>query len=107
MAKANQAGGAGGALPTSWLDGANEPVIDQYARRLDSFLSAMADGQIDDQEIEAQEARLVTLMKQVEPQLSPELHAQVTQLLCELTAYDLMQCLQTLNASRPKTQFRG
>jgi len=107
MAKANQAGAAGSALPTSWLDGSNEPVIDQYARRLDSFLEAMADGKIDDHEIEAQEARLVTLMKQVEPQLSPELHAQVTQLLCELTAYDLMQCLQTISETRPKTQFRG
>ncbi|MBX9792038.1 MAG: hypothetical protein K2Y37_24200 [Pirellulales bacterium] len=107
MAKANQAGAAGSGLPTSWLDDSNEPVIEQYARRLDSFLAAMADGQIDEHEVEAQEARLVKLMQKVEPQLSPELHAQVTQLLCELTAYDLMQCLYVLSEARPKSQFRG
>ncbi|MGD9648063.1 MAG: hypothetical protein AB7U73_20285 [Pirellulales bacterium] len=107
MAKANKASAAGSSLPSSWLDDSNEPVIEQYARRLDSFLSAMADGQVDEHEVEAQEGRLVQLMKELEPKLSPELHAEVTQLLCELTAYDLMQCLHTLSAARPKTQFRG
>ncbi len=108
MAKANQSGtAAGSGLPASWLDDSKEPVIEQYASRLDSFLSTMADGQVDENEVEAQEARLVKLMQQVEPQLSPELHAQVTQLLCELTAYDLMQCLHALSEARPKTQFRG
>jgi hypothetical protein len=92
----------------SWLDaGAHAPVIEQYARRLKSFMAAMADGRIDDAELEAQEARLVTLMKEIEPQLPEPLHTRVTQLLCELTAYDIMQMLHSLQAQRPQSVFRG
>jgi hypothetical protein len=46
-------------------------------------------------------------MKEIEPQLEPELRDKVTQLLCELTAYDVMQCLNSLQSARPKIQFRG
>jgi hypothetical protein len=49
----------------------------------------------------------VKLMKKVEPQLDNEQHAQVTELLCELTAYDLMQTLYSLSQSKPATSFRG
>jgi len=49
----------------------------------------------------------VALMKEVEPLLSPEAHEKVTQLLCEVTAYDLMNTLHMAHASRPKTKFRG
>jgi hypothetical protein len=92
----------------SWFDEkTNEPLIEQYARQLDSFLTTMADGIVEDREIEAQEARLVKLMKEVEPMLSDEQHGKVTQLLCELTAYDLMQTLHTIQQARPKTVFRG
>jgi hypothetical protein len=31
----------------------------------------------------------------------------VTQLLCEVTAYDLMQAMHLAGKSRPKTVFRG
>jgi hypothetical protein len=93
---------------TAWFDEATQtPLIGDYARRLDSFLSTMADGQVDEQELEAQEARLVKLMKDVESQLDPALHEKVTQLLCELTAYDIMQAFQIMKAARPKTAFRG
>ena len=93
---------------SAWFDEASEQsLIAEQARRLDSFLTAMADGKVDASEVRAQEARLVTLMKEVEPQLSGELHAKVTQLLCELTAYDVMQLLHTMHEARPKTVFRG
>ena len=43
-----------------WFDEATQtPVIADHARRLDSFLSAVADGNVNDQELQAQEARLV------------------------------------------------
>lgn len=94
--------------PSSWLDDeSNKPIIDRYVRKLNTFVETMADGRVDAQEVVAQEARLVRLMKEVEPLLSPEQHEKVTRLLCELTAYDIMQILHTLEESRPKTQFVG
>ena len=95
------------ATRTTWLDDKDSPVIETYARRLDSFVQTMADGKVDDAEIKAQEARLVSLMKEIEPKLDDALHEKVTHLLCELTAYDLMQMLNTMQQSRPKTVFRG
>lgn len=93
---------------TAWFDeSSNLPILDEQARRLDSFLAAMADGRIEASELGAQQARLVKLMKEVEPQLSDELHAKVTQLLVELTAYDLMKAFHSMHAARPKTVFRG
>lgn len=99
---------AAGKRKSSWLsDSSNQPLIDKYARQLRSFMKAMADGRIDDSELEEQEQRLVALMKEVEPQLDSKLHPKVTELLCELTAYDLMRMLHSLNANRPKTVFQG
>jgi hypothetical protein len=74
---------------------------------LQSFIDTMADGRVDSGEIEAQEKRLIKLMKKVEPQLGDALHAEVTELLCELTAYDLMQTLYQMHQARPTTTFRG
>jgi hypothetical protein len=86
---------------SSWFDEeANVPIIAEEARRLDSFLQAIADGNVEQSEIDAQERRLVALMKEIEPQLSPELHAKVTELLCELTAYDMMQVLHTMHQAQ-------
>jgi hypothetical protein len=93
---------------SAWFDEASAtPMIAEQARRLDSFLAAMADGKVDESEIKGQEARLVKLMKELEPLLDDNLHAKVTQLLCELTAYDLMQTLHAMQAARPTTVFRG
>lgn len=92
----------------SWIDDAtSQPMIDTYARQLDSFIKTFADGHVDDKEMKAQEDRLTALMREVEPKLDDATHAKVTQLLCELTAYDLMQCFHTMQQSRPKTKFRG
>ena len=91
-----------------WLDTTtNVPVIAEQAQRLESFLSAMADGNVDASELANQEARLVAAMKEVEPLLNDAQHRKVTQLLCELTAYDIMQILHTMQQARPKTVFRG
>lgn len=92
----------------SWLDAeSHQPVIERYARRLGPFVEAMADGKIDQSEVQAQEKRLVKLMKEVEPTLSPALHERVTQLLYELTAYNLMHILHSMEQARPKTAFQG
>jgi hypothetical protein len=92
----------------SWFDEQTEmPVIEQRARQLDSFVQTMADGKVEASELKAQEARLVALMKEIEPKLDDALHAKVTQLLCELTAYDLMQIIYTIQQAKPKTKFKG
>lgn len=93
---------------TPWFDQHSEtPMLQEYARKLDSFVEVMADGRVDVKELENQEARVVALMKEVEPLLSAEAHEKVTRLLCEVTAYDLMNTLHMAHASRPRTKFRG
>jgi hypothetical protein len=93
---------------THWLDEKTDaPVIDQYVQRLGTFMDAMADGKIDVDELKAQEARVAAMMKSVEPELDDKLHEQVTHLLCELSAYNIMHTLHQLMANQPKTKFRG
>ncbi len=92
----------------SWLDDkAQTTLIDEYTQKLATFMAAMADGIIDASELAAQEQRLVALMKEVEPSLNDALHDKMTRLLCELTAFNVMQTLSSLQSSRPKTQFQG
>jgi hypothetical protein len=91
-----------------WFDeGTQVPMIAEKAQQLDTFVAAMVDGKIDDAEIKSQEKCVVELMKEIEPQLGEALHAQVTDLLCELTAYNFMQWIHALQEVRPKTNFRG
>jgi hypothetical protein len=93
---------------SSWFDeGSNTPLISEQAKKLDSFLAAIADGKVTNAELKDQESRLVKLMKEIEPKLDAPLHAKVTELLCELTAYDMMQAFHMMQQSRPKTTFRG
>jgi len=96
------------ATKQSWLDDkAQTPLIDGYVQTLGTFVDAMADGRIDDRELKDQEQRLVGVLKEVEPTLNDTQHAQVTKLLCELTAYNVKQTLNSLQSARPKTKFRG
>ena len=92
----------------SWLDSSTDaPLINKYTEELSTFIEAMADGKVDAPELAEQEARLLKLMKDVEPQLDDALHGSVTQLLCELTAYNIMHTLASLEEARPKTTFHG
>ena len=92
----------------SWLDAdAQSTLIDDYARELGSFVEAMADGVVDANEVSGQEQRVVSLMKEIEPQLDDATHEQITKLLCEISAYSAMQILHELYESRPKTKFQG
>jgi hypothetical protein len=92
----------------SWLDAeARTPIIDLYAQQLDSFISAIADGKVDENELQKQEAQLVQLMQEIEPQLDDAMHEKITRLLCELTAYDIMQVLHTMQQAQPHATFQG
>src|SRR6186713_112689 len=93
---------SGAGSRTSWFDEQSQvPLIEQHARKLTSFVDALADGKVDDQEIKSQETRLLGLMKEIEPKLDDALHAKVTELLCELTAYDVMRMLHQMQVVRP------
>ena len=106
MAKSATAKVAGGKTP--WFDEASEtPLLGEYARKLTSFLEVVADGRVDAKEIDAQEKRVVKLMKELEPLLSEEAHEKVTELLCEVTAYDLMNTLHMAAKARKPATFRG
>ena len=92
----------------SWFDDTGEhPVIEQAVQQMSTFIDAMADGVITDEELHAQEGRLIAKMREVEPLLNDAQHAKVTELLCELTAYDLMQALNSFQKERVRTTFRG
>jgi len=91
---------------TSWFDERAEYLtLHERVEKLESFTKAMADGLIDKEELNAQEQRLVSAMKSLEPKLSAELHAQVTGVLIELTAYNVMRLLHELQIERARVAF--
>lgn len=93
---------------SNWLDEETQEVmIDDYAKQLTTFIEALADGRIDSGELEAQEKRVAEAMQDVEPHLDDELHAKTTKLLCELSAFNIMQLLHSIDQTRGKTTFRG
>jgi hypothetical protein len=91
---------------TSWFDEkAEHPAIEEQLARLDSFTSALADGVVSKQELGGQEQRLVAAMKTVEGELSDEVHAKVTTLLVELSAYNVMRLLHELHSEHARVAF--
>ena len=93
---------------TSWFDDdAEQPLIQEQVSKLESFTSALADGQVSKQELSGQEKRVVAAMKQLEPELSDALHAKVTTVLVELTAYNVMRLLHELQHERARLAFDG
>jgi len=93
-------------MRTSWFDENDaHPVVLESVSKLESFTSAMADGVIEKNELAGQEQRLVAAMKHVEAALSDELHEKVTNVLVELTAYNVMRLLHELHAERARMVF--
>ena len=91
---------------TSWFDdNAQHPLIHEQIEKLESFTSALADGQVSKQELSGQEQRLVAALKALEPELSDDLHAKVTTVLVELSAYNVMRLLHELRAEQTRLAF--
>lgn len=84
----------------NWIDDDNAPQLDEHLSQLEHFAQSIADGVIDADELKKQESNLVTAMKAVEGDLDDEMHAKVTTLLVELTAYNVMQLLHELAVER-------
>ena len=90
----------------SWFDDtAEHPMIQEQITKLASFTSALADGVVSQKELSGQEHRLVTAMKTLEADLSDDLHAKVTTVLVELSAYNVMRLLHELQAERARMAF--
>ena len=87
---------------TSWFDETGHEAIQERASKLESFTSALADGAVSKRELTGQEQRLVAAMKALEPALSDDLHAKVTNVLVELTAYNVMRLLHELQSERAR-----
>lgn len=92
---------------TRWLDPkSNHPLLKEYAEKMQSYLTAIADGVIEDHELQDQEQRVAALMAQVEPRLDDETHELVTQLLIETAVYDMLQVMMSMQQSRPTPRLR-
>jgi len=91
---------------TSWFDEeAQYPAVLDRVNALESFTGALADGVVEKDELAVQERRLVVAMKHLEAELSDELHTDVTNVLVELTAYNVMRLLHELQAQHARVAF--
>jgi hypothetical protein len=89
-----------------WFDEKTHvPVIDDQVQKLSAFVDAMADGVIDNSELEKQQASVIEAMKAVEAELNDEQHAKITRLLVELSAYNIMRLLHELQQTRREHAF--
>jgi hypothetical protein len=85
----------------SWFDEHTHlPVIDEKVHHLSSFVDAMADGVIDDNELQKQQSSLIDAMKAVESELNDQQHEKITRLMVELSAYNIMRLLHELQQER-------
>jgi hypothetical protein len=88
----------------SWFDDKTDhPTLHERVEKLEAFTAAMADGVVDKKELEGQEQRLTAAMKQLEPKLSDDLHEQVTTVMIELTAYNIMRLLHELQTEHMRS----
>jgi len=89
-----------------WFDEKTQlPVIDEQVQKLSSFVDAMADGVIDNAELEKQQSSVIAAMRAVEAELNDEQHAKITRLLVELSAYNIMRLLHELQQTRRAHAF--
>jgi predicted transcriptional regulator len=80
-------------------------VIQERIQKLESFTNALQDGVVSRQELQAQEDRLAAAMKSLEGHLDDEAHAQVTTVLVELSAYNVMRVLHELQSQHARMAF--
>ena len=87
----------------NWLDEDTDvPALEEQVAKLEHFTDSMADGIIDDDELNKQNEAVATAMRAVQDDLTDEQHAKVTTLLVETMALSIMSTLHGLAASRPQ-----
>ena len=91
---------------TNWFDERGEhQAIHDRVQQMETFTDALADGVVAPQELADQELRLTAAMRKLEPDLNDELHAKVTTVLVELSAYNIMRLLHELRAEQVRGAF--
>lgn len=89
----------------TWYDAEREqPRIEEQIHHLRGYVEALDDGVIDAGELDEQGRRVVAAMRAVEGRLDDALHADVTEVLLELTAYNVMRLLRVLQLRRGATR---
>jgi len=79
-------------LPERWFDETSGEIYALgFFERMESWQRAMADGRIETTELQNQGERVLTLLRELEPSLSPTVHAKLTQALQELAVLQGMQ----------------
>jgi len=75
----------------SWFDENNSLSFQRYYQELTSWQQAISDGNVQPHEVEAQARRVADCLRKLEPTLSDEQHAMVTDILGEMAVLHAMQ----------------
>jgi hypothetical protein len=75
----------------SWFDESNRMSFQRYYQQMSSWQQALADGQIQPSEVEAQAQRVAEHLRKLEPTLTDEQHEMVTDILGELAVLHALQ----------------
>jgi hypothetical protein len=84
----------------NWFDESHRVGSDRYYQQMASWQQAIADGRVDPAEVEGQARRVAEGLRALEPTLSDEQHARVTELLGELAVLHAMQTWLTQSQQR-------
>ena len=76
------------------------PALNERVQNLEHFTNSMADGVIDEEELQTQNTNVVNAMKAVQDDRTDEQHEKVTTLLVELMAFSTMSTLHELASFR-------
>ena len=81
----------------SWFDPeSNEAMFTEYLEQMDSWQSALADGTVQPEELQAQAGKVSEMLRVLEPKLSDELHQEITQVMYEWSVLQAMDRLVEL-----------
>jgi hypothetical protein len=92
-------------MRTSWFDTEGTPSFQRYYQHLESWRQAHADGRVDAAEVEAQARRVAGLLRELEPTLSDEQHAKLTDIFGEMAVLQAMQGSMVKEQQRQSGQF--
>jgi len=81
----------------SWFDPAStEAIFSEYLEQMESWQSALADGTVQPEELQAQAGKVSEMLRVLEPKLSDELHQEITDVLYEWSVLQAMDRLVEL-----------
>jgi hypothetical protein len=81
----------------SWFDQeSNEAMFSEYLEQMESWQTALADGTVQPDELQAQANKVSEMLRTLEPKLDDELHEEITQVLYEWAVLQAMERLVEL-----------